>query len=1121
MFIHLQCHSEFSLLDSPLTIKQIINSAKEFNMPAIALTDNGVLFGAIEFYLTAKANNIKPIIGCELYFTKDINKKERGLDKLILLAKNYQGYQNLIKIVTFSHLHGFYYKPRIDLPLLEKYHENLIAIAPGLKSPIGYQIYKDQLDTAEIITKKLQEIYQEDFYLGISRLGLPGEDTLLDAYYQLQKKYQLKLVATNDIYFLNKESAVLRNILRCIQTGKKLKDTIKDQIQQSEEMYFKTSEEMAKLFTDLPEAIQNTLEIAEKCNLIIETEQVKLPHFVCPDNKNNIDYLKELVFQGLETRYPQINDTILERVNFELALIIKMGFANYFLIIQDFLNYAREKKIPFGPGRGSAAGSLVAYALNITNIDPLRYKLLFERFLNPERISMPDIDLDFCIKRRNEIIDYLLQKYGKDHVAQIITFGTMAARGAIRDVGRVLDVPLNIVDKIAKLIPSSPGNALSIKTAVEQINDLKNQYDDSFEIKELIDYASQVEGLPRHSSMHAAGVVISQSTLDEVVPLIKNEGQITTQFQMTDLEKIGLLKMDILGLRNLTVINDTLERIKKRQNISLDLENLSVDDEKTYALLCEGKTIGVFQLESRGMRELIKKLKPSCFEDLIALLALYRPGPLGSGMVNEFISNKSGETKIKYEIPELEPVLKDTYGLIVYQEQVMQIASIVGGFTLGQADVLRRAMGKKKKEEMDRMKEDFIQGAKNKNISEKKAEKIFDLCYKFAEYGFNKSHSAAYALISYQTAYLKTNYPKEYMASLLSSILASSDKISLYIDELKEMGIKIFSPNINESEFDFTICDEGIKFGLGAIKNVGEGAIENIINQRKKQPFTDLLDFLIRIDLRLTNKRVIESLIKSGALDIFGKRDYLLKIHEKALEYAQIRTKEKNSGQINLFSNSTNMADQYLVPDENLHYSKFDLLKMEKELLGIYISDHPLNFIKEKINGATKNINDIKMEDDQKIFTFIGIFSNIKKTITKNHKEFYAGNLEDLSGEIPIMLFVSERTKKFQPLFANDNIVKIRGKIRTFQEEISLSCEDIQLLDLSNSIKKLHINIDGLDTVLKSLKILFKEYPGLNPVYLHYQNDTILVNKKYQIEYNDEFATKIANLVGKHNLWLV
>ena len=695
-FVHLHCHSSFSLLESPLSIKSICKSAKEMGMPAIALTDNGSMFGAVDFVATAKKEGLNPIVGCELYLTKTINEKQRSYERLILLAKNQQGYQNLVKLVTVSHLDGFYYKPRIDIAHLEKYNSDLIAISPGLSGPIANAIKSTQDEQAIEFSKQFKQIYGDNFYLGINRLGVPFEDLIITKSQQISASLDIPLVVTNDVYYLKRESQFLCDILSCIQTGRRISEVNTSKFD-SKEMYLKSPEEMTELFKDIPEAISNTVKIANQCKISLETETVKLPNFKCPDGLDDVSYLKKLVDEGLQKKYGTITDEIKERVKFELDIINKMHYAPYFLIIFDFLKFSRDNNIPVGPGRGSAAGSIVAYVLDITRIDPIEYKLLFERFLNPERVSMPDVDIDFCIKRRNEVIDYIVNAYGTDHVSQIVTFGTMAARGVVRDVSRVLDIPLNEVDTIAKLIPSGPGNSMSIPEAIESISELNEKVNANPKIKEMMDIAIKLEGLYRHCSTHAAGVVISKDPLSDVVPLIKNDGQIVTQFSMVDLESVGLLKMDILGLRNLTVIQDCLELIKQNHNKTLDLDSIGYDDKATYDLLCTGKTVGIFQLESQGMRNLIKDLQPQTFNDLIALLALYRPGPLGSGMVNDFISNKSGKTEVQYDLPELEPILKETYGMIVYQEQVMQIASVIGGFSLGQADMLRRAMGKKEK----------------------------------------------------------------------------------------------------------------------------------------------------------------------------------------------------------------------------------------------------------------------------------------------------------------------------------------------------------------------------------------------------------------------------------------
>ncbi len=1119
-FIHLQVHTEYSLLESPLKISRLLDTCKQLNMNAVAMTDNGSMHGVIEFFSAAKSKGIKPIVGCEIYLTPDMTVKERAWNRLVLLSKNYIGYQNLIRLVTAGHLDGFYYRPRVDLAALSRYSEGIIAISPGLNGPVGAELRSNRTETAQNVAGSLKEIYRDGFYLGLQKVDQPYEDLVNSESLQLSKDFGIPVVATNDVYYSTQQRARLRSILRCIQMGKKIEEETRLKFQ-SEELYLKSSEQMTALFKDCPEAIENTLAIADQCNLDLVMEQVKLPHFECPDNQTPEDYLKALVIEGIQKKYGKSTDELNARMEFELNTINKMNYAGYFLIIYDFLSFARSQGIPIGPGRGSAAGSIVAYALDITKVDPIRYHLLFERFLNPERISMPDVDLDFCIRRRSEVIDYIVKKYGEDRVSQIITFGTMASRGVIRDVGRVLDVPLHEVDLIAKLIPSSPGVYTSLPEALEQVAELAKLYKQSEEVRQLIDTGIELEGISRHTSTHAAGIVIAADPLTSVVPLIKNEGQIVTQFQMTDLEKIGLLKMDILGLRNLTVIDDALKLIRDRHGIQLDLDNLPIDDKKTYQLLCTGQTAGIFQLESRGMRTLIKDLKPQVFEDIIALLALYRPGPLGSGMVNEFISNKSGKTNVHYDLPELEPILKETYGLIVYQEQVMQIASVIAGFTLGQADMLRRAMGKKKKEEMDKMRQIFMEGAKKKNFPEKEAQKIFDLCYKFAEYGFNKSHSAAYALISFQTAYLKANYPIEYMTALLSSVLGTADKTSLYIQECQYLKIAIMPPDVNESKSDFTIVESGVRFGLAAVKNVGEGAIESIITH---QPYTSIMDLCLRADLRQVNKRVIESLIKSGAVDRFGDRSLLLSIYERVLERAQSLVRERANGQVSMFAQlgtleGTNTSD--LQSEPYMHISAQEKLKMEKEMLGLYISGHPLDEFKDKLQSLTHNSETLSAKDENQYVTVGGILTGCRRVITRTKREMLVGTLEDLKGSLQVLMFQSEKFEEAAGMFQDDNLVLIKGRVRVNNDEITVSCDELQLIDKARKHQTLHIDLENVEDLflMEEIKKISQQFRGRIPLYLHHGDSRVLAHQKYWISEDMLCVNQIENLVGANRVW--
>ncbi|NQY74266.1 MAG: DNA polymerase III subunit alpha [Candidatus Margulisbacteria bacterium] len=1119
-FVHLQCHTQYSLLDGTIRVRELLARCKELGMDSVAVTDNGVMFGTIDFYLKAQEEGIKPIIGCELYVAKDMTKRERGWNKMVLLAQNKQGYRNLIRLVSLGHLDGFYYKPRVDMKALSQYTEGLIAISPGMMGPIGNCLKEHVPDEASSHLKTLKSFYGDRFYMGVHRLDLPMEAVVNEDQINMAADNGVPIVALNDVYFLNSDDAFLRPIVACIQQGRKLEDNLHFR-SDPQEMYLKSSEDMATLFSDIPEALQNTLKISDSCQCKLETEQVKLPHFKCPKDQSPEDYLEYLVWEGISELYPEKTEEIKERVIFELSIINKMYYAIYFLIIDDFLTFAREGGIPIGPGRGSAAGSIVAYALGITKVDPIKYNLLFERFLNPERVSMPDIDLDFCIKRRSEVIDYIVQKYGADHVSQIVTFGSMAARGVVRDVGRVLDIPLSEVDRIAKLIPSSPGSYTSIPEAIETVPELKKMVENSEEIKELLDYGTRLEGLSRHCSTHAAGVVISRDALSEVVPLMKNEGQIVTQFEMTALEKIGLLKMDVLGLRNLTVIDHAVSLIQKNHGVMLDLDVLPLDDEKTYDMLCLGQTAGVFQLESRGMRQLIKDMKPRVFEDVIALLALYRPGPLGSGMVNEYLSNKSGKTTVKYDLPELEPILSETSGLILYQEQVMQIASVVGGFSLGEADVLRRAMGKKKKSEMDKMKDQFINGSKEKGFPLSKATKIFDLCYKFSEYGFNKSHSTAYALISFQTAYLKANYPKEYMAALLSSVLGSSDKTSLYIQECRFLDIHVLPPSVSESNSNFTVVEKGIRFGLGAVKNVGEGAIESIVQNR---PYNSLTDFCNKIDLKQVNKRVIESLIKSGALDTFDSRGRLLHIYIMTLERAQIHAKERDSGQTNLFGNE--ISGGFAMPEpsyENIvEVSIQEKLKQEKDMLGLYISGHPLDQYNDQLKRYPNSIEKLRVEDEGKVVELGGLISQSRRVITRNKREMIIAHLENLIGNIPVILFQGDHFEGLAPLFHEDNIVYLKAKVRVNQDEISLICTDIKLISDTHRLNQLHIEPNEGDMeVLKQVKAICKKYKGNMPLYIHMADTTILTHQDCWVSHDELCLTQLQNLVGQTRVWVV
>ncbi len=1118
-FIHLHVHTEFSLLDGAIRVPQLVKHCAENNVSAVGLTDNGVLFGAIEFYLKCQEMGVKPIIGCEVLICDDITVKERTFSRLILICKSFKGYQNLSELITIANLDGFYYKPRLDLAQLKKFSEDLIVISPGQHGVVAEELSRNRETVAHQWVQDLKALYQDNFYLGLQADGTDLNSKLVDDIVACSKQFDVPLVAMNDVYYLTPEESVLREILRCIQTGRELDEESHDYEEHHRD--FKSEEQMIEIFKDYPEAIRNTVVIADQCDVTFVTDQVLLPHFECPEQKTPEEYLEELVWIGINEKYDEITDEIKSRVKFELNIINQMQYPIYFLIIYDFLKFCTDEGIPVGPGRGSAAGSIVSYALNITKIDPIRYKLLFERFLNPDRVSMPDVDLDFCIKRRTEVIDYIVQRYGEEHVSMIITFGTMQSRAVVRDVGRALGTPLMDVDYLAKLIPAAPGKVTTIPEALEMVPELKKQYDTNHEQKRLLDFAMKLEGFTRHSSTHAAGVLISRDPLSSIVPLVRNDGQTSSQYAMGHLEKLGLLKMDILGLRNLTVIQHALELIKTYRDETLNLDDLEFTDQATYDLLCSGKTSGVFQLESTGMKELIKDLKPENFEDVIALLALYRPGPLGSGMVQDFISNKSGETQVKYDLEALEPILKDTYGMILYQEQVMQIASTIGGFSLAQADMLRRAMGKKKKSEMDRLKDEFLKGAEEKEFPVATANKVFELCYKFAEYGFNKSHSAAYAQISYHTAFLKANYTLEYMTALLSTVMGAADRMMMYISDCRDMGIECLQPDVNSSLRLFSIEEKAIRFGLGGIKNVGEGAIESIVEIRKSGPYESMMDLLLRVDLKQVNKRVVESLIKAGAFDsLEPNRGLLLETYERSLEHAQRIVKEKETGQTGLFASINDGSAFDMEEDLSARpLTEGEKLRFEKELMGVYVTGHPLELVKEFLNGMSHNSASLSEDDDQTWVTVGGILSDCRKVITKNKSEMLIAKLEDLHGDLSVLLFQSEQFEEQAPIFVDDNIVKVQGRVRYHQDKASVNCQTIELVTDQQRIKDIHIDMVANPDILQldEIKQVCQNNRGGRRVVIHVLDKSVLIHKKYWV--SDESIDKFGALLGVGRIW--
>ncbi|MEW5768030.1 MAG: DNA polymerase III subunit alpha [bacterium] len=1154
-FVHLHTHTEYSLLDGAIRISDLIRQAHEFKMPAVAITDHGNMFGAIEFYREAMSHGgVKPIIGCEVYVAPH-HRKDKSSNygigdasyHLLLLAANEMGYRHLMELSSIGYLEGFYYKPRVDKEILAKFSQGLIAFSGCLKGEVPYLILKGQLKEAREAAKEYQRLFgQENFFLELHRHGIENQDKANEELIRMSRELSIPLVASNDAHYLVQGYAEAHDALLCLQTGKNVDDTQRLKFS-SPEFFFKNAEEMKELFSDVPEAITNTIDIAQRCNLELDLGKIYLPPYQVPAEETPESYLTGLCEEGLKRRYKEITDEIRARLDHELKIIIRMGYTGYFLIVWDFIRYAKEKGIPVGPGRGSAAGSLVAYCLGITDIDPLKYGLLFERFLNPERVSMPDIDIDFSDEGRDEVIDYVVRKYGKDKVTQIITFGTMAARAAIRDVARVLSFSYSEADKIAKLIPAEL--KITLKDALNRVEELKEMVKHDPKVKKLFDIAITLEGLTRHASTHAAAVVIAPKSLTHYTPLYQDQKSkaVTTQYDMHAVEAIGLLKMDFLGLKTLTVIKDCLSLIEEnqRQNTeqdeirsqpsALDLAALPMDDEPTYQLLSEGNSLGLFQLESSGMRDLLRKMRPACFEDMIALVALYRPGPLGSGMVDEFIKGKHGKGKISYLLPQLEPILQETHGVIVYQEQVMQIASSVAGFSLSQADELRKAMGKKIQEKMEKMRGLFVEGAKAKGIAKTKANDLFELMSKFAEYGFNKSHSAAYALIAYQTAYLKAHYPVEFMAALLTSEMNDTDKINLYIREAKKMGLTVLPPDVNESYPKFRVVKGKIRFGLAAVKNVGFSAINSVVSAREKEGrFKNLINFCERVDLRLVNKKVIESLIKCGAFDSLGRasRASIAAAVDKALSFASARQKEQASGQTSLFDLMEEQPGfdqaQAIIPDVP-EWSEHERLAAEKEVLGLYITGHPLAKYEQELERYTTCRNSELSElQDGDLVTVGGIVASVKEQTTKRGNQMAYVGLEDLTGPAELLIFDYQ---EFKSEITLDRIILVEGKVNRKGEKQEIKIEPQRIIPLSEAAQHLakvaHIRLStpGLeeDTLLK-LKQLLTKFKGSAPVYFHlatpHHGEIITSTSPHlRVTLNQNLASQVEEIVGEGGIW--
>ena len=1141
-FVHLHVHTQYSLLDGTIRLSDLFKKAKEFQMPAIAMTDHGNIFGAIDFYQQAYKSGIKPIIGCELYIApvSRFNKNSSGIGEssrhLVVLAKNMQGYKNLMKLTSAGYLEGFYYRPRVDKEILKLHHEGLIATSACLHGEIAAHLLRGDQAAALNSASEYRDIFGDgNFYLEIMENGLPEQKIANEGILEISRRLNIPVVATNDCHYLQEDDAEAHEVLLCIQTGKNMDDTDRMRFE-TNHFYLRSPDEMKRLFAYCPEAIANTVLIAEKCNLTFDFGHFYLPHFKLDNGESLDEHLEKLAHEGLRKLLPSIlknsdgalREVYEKRLVEELEIIKSMGFAGYFLIVADFINYAKIKDIPVGPGRGSAAGSLVAYATGITNIDPIRYGLFFERFLNPARKSMPDIDTDFCPEGRDDIIRYVTEKYGNDHVAQIITFGKMQAKAVIRDVGRAMNIPYAEVDAIAKMVPNVLN--ISLDDAIKQEPRLNEEARKNPKIQKLLILSRALEGLNRHSSTHAAGVVISDIPLVDRVPLCKSPKEdVVTQFSMNDLQAAGLTKFDFLGLKTLTVIKNSLDMIQEGRGVALNMDTLPLNDADTYVLLQRGDTDGIFQLESSGMKDILVKMRPDCIEDLIALIALYRPGPMD--MVPDFIDRKLGKTKIAYVVPELEPILKETYGIILYQEQVMQIANLIGNYTMAEADNLRKSMSKKITEVMDKERPKFLEGAKHRKHPEAKALKIWEQMETFAKYGFNKSHSTAYAMISYQTAYLKAHYPAEFMAALLTSEKDNRDKIIKHINGCKDKGINVLPPDINESLSDFTVAGDHIRFGLAAVKNVGAGAVESIIAVRKEDgKFKSFQEFCQRVDLRKVNKRVLESLIKCGAFDSLGlNRHQLMSCYEQCLELGQKSQKEKDSAQMNIFDSlldsaaDKNNCFEIQIPDLP-EWDHKDLLAFEKETLGFYITGHPLLRFRHYLTAATTaDSATLQEKSDKETVTVAGIVSQIREATTKKKETMAYVTLEDLQGSINAIFF-PEAYRAAYELLHSDEALCVKGSLDVGEESVKLMAADVSLLQKvieNTSRQSVHFYVKTAsykDDMISTIKDMSIKYKGMDEGFIHLVNGdaeaVIALGKQVGFNSSEQMKQEAERLLG-------
>lgn len=1155
-FTHLHVHTEYSLLDGSSKIKEIVKRAKELGMDSLAITDHGVMYGVIDFYKAAREVGIKPIIGCEIYvspssrFDKEAGVSDDRYYHLVLLAENDTGYHNLMKIVSKGFTEGFYYKPRVDYEVLEQYSEGIIALSACLAGEVARNLAKGNYEDAKESALRYERIFGKgNFFLELQDHGIPTQKTVNAGILRLSRELGIELVATNDIHYIFEEDSVPHDILLCIQTQKKVSDNDRMKYEGGQ-YYLKTEEEMTALFPYAKEAIENTHKIAMRCNVEIEFGVRKLPRFQVPaefynetddDIEASWNYLLHLCTEGLKKRYASASkdeyEKLKERLDYELSVIKNMGFIDYFLIVWDFINYAKRNGIAVGPGRGSAAGSIVAYTLEITDIDPIKYDLLFERFLNPERVSMPDIDVDFCMERRGEVIEYVIEKYGKEKVSQIVTFGTLAAKGVIRDVGRVLDMPYAEVDAIAKMIPNELN--ITLEKALKMNPMLKESYDNNSQIKYLIDMSMRLEGLPRHTSMHAAGVLISSKAVDEFVPLSRaSDGTITTQYIMTTLEELGLLKMDFLGLRTLTVIQNAVRMIKKSQNIDLDLKNADYSDKAVYELIGSGKTEGIFQLESAGMKNFMKELKPDNIDDIIAGIALYRPGPMD--FIPQYIEGKNNAENITYDCPQLEHILKPTYGCIVYQEQVMQIVRDLAGYSLGRSDLLRRAMSKKKESVMQKERHNFVYGNEEEGIpgcikngiSEEIANKIYDKMIDFAKYAFNKSHAAAYAVVAYETAYLKHYYPVEFMAALMTSFIENSSKVSQYIVICKNMGIDILPPDINKGERDFSVEDGKIRYGLSALKSIGKGVIDSIVEERNERgEFTSLNDFVVRLTGKEVNKRTIESFIKAGAFDSFGlKRRQLMMIYVQVVDSITKDKKNNMAGQMTLFdfaSEEDKQDYEIQVPDV-AEFTKLELLAFEKEVIGVYVSGHPLeeymSLWKKKVTVVSTDFvnedDDMKVKDGNRE-TIGGIVTSVTMKSTKSNKVMAFFTLEDIYGTVEVIVFPKD-FEKYRFVLKEDERLFVTGRVSVNDEgDGKLICENILLFDDVPS--QLWVRFDNMEAYLKAegellATLAMDDGKDTVVIYLSEEKKKKILPKAYSVKADTVLVNKLKEKYGENNV---